>query len=298
MPRHSGAAVLAAALLAALGAAAAGGGDKAAEPLDLKVVAAQQKFAVAAWKRALETNPAQHETKHFLLLGTIDGRTLKQAGASLEKATALARKAFDLTKEEAWPGKLAVYFAADRKEFAALVRNIEKRRPDTDERGSAVVRSDTPSVIVGPGKEVYQLSAEGEAAAQVAVALLQAKGGDKIPAWVLEGFGRATALRAGPVEGLAQEYRRAQAVAGKYKARDAWSDSLSAEAAPVLRASLIEYLVYSGRIRPRTYLPFLTGFRPPEEGQAVPTTEAVLEAANIAPARLDGAWQKWVRTVR
>ena len=298
MPIRTSPVLFGVAILAALGPTALRGGDKAAEPLDPKVVAAQQKFAVAAWKRALETNPAQHETAHFLLLGTLDGRTLKQAGATLEKANALARKVLDLTKEEPWPGKLAVYFATDRKEFAALVRNIEKRRPDADERGSFVVRSDTPSVIVGPGKEAYQLSAEGEAAAQVAGALLQAKGGDKIPGWVLEGFGRATALRTGPPEGLTQEHRRAQIVAGKHKARAAWGDSLSAEAAPVLRASLIEYLVYSGRIPPRIFLPVLTGFRPREEGQAVPGTEAVLEAANIAPARLDSAWQKWVRTVR
>jgi hypothetical protein len=299
MPRHTRTLLLVAALLAAPGQSAVRAGDKAAPKIDPRVVAEQKAAALKNWKRAFDkADPPQHETDHFLLLGTVEGRTLKQVGEALEKAHELARKALDLTKEEPWPGKLTVYFGTDRRTFAALVRNVEKRRPDPAEHGSVLVRSDTPSVIAGPGKEAYELNAEGEAAAQIAAALLLAKAGAMVPAWLTEGFGRATALRAGPPEALAQEHRRAQAIAGKRKARDAWGDGLGTEEAPVLRASVMEYLAYSGRIPPRVFLPFVTGFRPREEGQAAPNTDAVLSALNISAARLNDTWQKWLRMVR
>jgi hypothetical protein len=298
MPRPTRAFLLAA-LLAACGPPALRGGEKAAPGIDPKVVAEQKAAALANWKRAFDkADPPQSETAHFLLLGAVEGRTLKQVGATLEKAHALARKALDLTKDEPWPGKLTVYFGTDRRTFAALVRNVEKRRPDPDERGSFLTRSDAPSVIASPGKEAHELNVEGEAAAQMAAALLRAKAGEMAPAWLTEGFGRATALRAGPPEALAQEHRRAQAVAGRRKARDAWGDSLNAEEAPVLRASVVEYLAYSGRIPPRVFLPFVTGFRPREEGQAAPNTDGVLSALNISAARLNDTWQKWLRTAR
>jgi hypothetical protein len=299
MPGPTRTTLLLAALLAAGSPSALRGGDKGAPKIDPKVVAEQKAAALKNWKRAFDkADPPQHETDHFLLLGTVEGRTLKQAGETLEKAHELARKALELTKEEPWPGKLTVYFGTDRRTFAALVRNVEKRRPDPEERGSSLVRSDTPSVVVGPGKEVYELTAEGEAAAQVAAALVLAKAGAMAPAWLIEGFGRATALRAGPPEALAQEHRRALVLANKRKARDAWAESLGPEEAPVLRASVLEYLAYSGRIPPRVFLPFVTGFRPREEGQMAPNTDAVLSALNISAARLNDTWQKWLRTAR
>src|SRR5262245_44027192 len=101
MPRPTRTSLLVAALLAACGPPALRGGDKAAPGIDPKVVAEQKTAALANWKRAFDkADPPQHETAHFLLFGKVEGRTLKQAGATLEKAYTLARKALDLTKAE------------------------------------------------------------------------------------------------------------------------------------------------------------------------------------------------------
>src|SRR5262249_55587521 len=141
--------------------------------------------ALTAWKRVFEKDdPPHHETAHFLLYGTIEGRTLKQVGETLEKAWEMAAKVLDAGKDEPWPGKLTVYFAGDRRSFAALVRHVEKRRPDADERASFQANSDTPSVIASPSKEAHDLNPEGEAAAQVAAARLRAKLGKAAPDWV------------------------------------------------------------------------------------------------------------------
>jgi hypothetical protein len=288
-------------MLAVLAATAAPGGDKAEPKLDPKVVAEQKATALANWKRVFDkADPPYWETPHFFLLGTVEERKLKEVGETLEKAYGLAVKVLDMDKAEPWPGKLAVYFALDRRSFAALVRHIEKRRPDADERGSAVVKSDTPTMIASPGpKEGPDLSADLEAAAQVGAALVRAKGGKSLPSWVVEGFARATAFRAGPPEQLAAEHRRAVAavLTTKRAAKTAWSDTLKEQDAAVVRASLIEYLAYSGRVTSR-FLPFLMGFRPAEDGQPARTTEAALGEANIAPERLTGVWHKWVKTLR
>jgi hypothetical protein len=303
MRRRTGTALLAAALLGALGAAAGPAlraGDKGETKVDPKVVAEQKAAALKNWKRVFDkADPPQWETSHFLLFGEVEGRKLKEVGDTLEKAHELAAKVLELGKQEPWPGKLAVYFALERRTFAALVRHVEKRRPEAEERGSVVVKSDTPSVIASPGKEAHELTAELEAAAQIGAALVRAKGGEAVPSWVVEGFGRATAFRAGPPEQLSAEHRRAATavVTRNRAARSAWSGTLKEEDAAVVRASLIEYLAYSGRVKSR-FLPFLMGFRPPEDGQPARTTEAALAVANIAPARLTGLWHNWVRTAK
>jgi hypothetical protein len=303
MRKRPGTVVLAA-LVAALGAAAPSAiraGDKSADRIDAKLLADQKETALANWKRVFpKENPPHLETDHFLLYGAVEGRTLKDLGATLEKARALAAKVLDLGKEEPWQGKLAVYFAADRRTFAALVRNVEKRRPDMDEHGSARVKSDRPSVIASPGKEAHELSAEAEAAAHIAGALMRAKGGESVPGWVVEGFARATAVRAGTPELLNAEHRRAFTVAvqGKRAAKEAWGSGLNAEAAAVVRGSLMEYLAYSGRLTAKTFHAFLAGFRPPEDGQPARDTDTALAAANISAANLTRFWHNWVRSLR
>ena len=69
----------------------------------------------------------------------------------------------------------------------------------------------------------------------------------------------------------------------KRTAKDVYGTGLLGEEAVVLRASLIEYLAYSGRTA--KFLPFLLGFRP-TENVAEPNTDMALNAANLAPAQL------------
>jgi hypothetical protein len=287
--------LLAASLLLAAGALVAG--DDAKQ----KKAAEQHKAALANWKRVFgKDDPPHHETTHLLLYGAVPGKpgkSLKEAGAFLESVYALAHKTLELGKDEPWPGKLTVYLLGDRKQFKAAVRGIERRLPEEEELGSHVIRSDLPHVLAGPPREPFDPGVDGQAGEQLAMALLGAKGGQTVPEWVKVGFGRATVFRAGPANLLAGEHRRAYTwlVKNKRTLRDVYAGSLKPEEEPVLRASLVEYLAYSGKSA--RFLPFLAGFKP-QENRPEPTTEDAFKAANILPDKLNQAWQNWVRLTK
>ncbi len=296
MCRSTAAALAAAILLGASGPADAA--QTAGKKLDPKVVAGQKAHARANWKRVHDKDdPPHHETEHFLLYGTVMGRTLKEIGESLEKTYALAWKTLGFEKEEPWPGKLAVYFATDRRNFSALVRAVERRLPEESEHGSVRIKSDNPSIVASPSKEAVELNPEGEACAQVAAALLAVKMGTTPPEWLAEGFGRATALRTGPPAALTAEHRKAYGavVAPKRHVRDTWGTNMKAEHAPVARASLVEYLAYSGKST--KFLPFVMAMRPQGENMQTPTPDAAFAAINVEPGRLSFVWQAWVKFI-
>jgi hypothetical protein len=285
------------AALALLGAlspttAARGTGKPAA-----KAVAEQKELAQTYWKRLFPSTPFEHhETQHLLVCGNA-GKGFKEAATALERTYTLAAKALELGKEITWPGKLTVYLIADRRDFRAAVRGIERRLPEAEERGTFVIRSDTPHVIAGPPAEGLDLSVEGQAAAQIGAALLRAKQGATPPEWLSEGFGRAIAYHSGAQRDQAAERRRAAALAlqGRKAAREAWGNNLKADEAPVLRASLIEYLAFSGRVK--IFVPFLRALRPQEE-RPNPTPEMALAVVNVSQERLNDAWQKWLRAAK
>lgn len=284
----------------ALGAAALTARGQAGDKEEFaKAVAAQKQAAVDGWKRAFEKeDPSHHETEHFLLYGKAADKTLKDVGAYLERVRAAAWKALELGKDRPWPGKMSVFLIPDKRDYRAAVRAVARRLPEKDERGRFAYKTDTPHVLAGPGDEAHELPVDLQAGAQLAAALVLVKGGETVPEWIVEGFGRASAFRAAPAALQAAERRRAFAVAvtNKRAAKDAWtSGGLRGDEAPVLRGSLIDYLVYSGRSA--RFLPILMGFRP-QENQPNPTTEMALMSANVAPDRLNEVWQKWVRATK
>jgi hypothetical protein len=257
----------------------------------------QRRAGVANWQRAFDKGePPHHETANLLLYGTAPGKNLKEVGTLLEKDFAAAKKALALGKNDLWPGKLTVYLVADRAAYAAFIRRIEKRYPEEGEAGSASVRRDQPHVVAGPPQGPLDPPVEGQAGAQVGVALLKKKAGEGVPEWVRAGFGRATYLQTAPARERAAERRLvlSQVVQKGRAVQDAWG-ALDDPAAPALRASVIEYLAYSGRTK--RFVPFVLGFRP-EEGKQEPTTADALKAAEIAPAQLNQLWQRWLRAGR
>src|SRR6266404_82200 len=86
------------------------------------------------------------ETEHLLVHGKVPNKGLKDVGASLEKQYALVRKTLGQEEDSPWPGKLTVYFFTDRGKFTSFVRLVEKRRPESDDLGSYVIRSEFPHV--------------------------------------------------------------------------------------------------------------------------------------------------------
>src|SRR5687768_14153366 len=79
------------------------------------LAAAQHQQALANWKRLYSAEtPPSFESQNFLLVGAVPGKTLKEIAPGLEKQFALARKTLEMEFEEAWPGKMAVYFFSER----------------------------------------------------------------------------------------------------------------------------------------------------------------------------------------
>src|SRR5262245_48275319 len=111
-------------------------------------VKAQKEAARANWKRLFPDDEVVHqETSHLLLYGpaSMTERRLKAFGAALEGQYGLARKALQFDpKEELWEGKLAVYLFDQRSQFTSFVRGVEKRRPQSDDLGTASVQGSAP----------------------------------------------------------------------------------------------------------------------------------------------------------
>jgi hypothetical protein len=259
------------------------------------VAALQHEKALADWKKLYaKDKPAHLETDRFLLYGA-DAKNLPEAGALLDKTYDLAAKTLDMEGVKAWSGKLAVFMVGDRGEFTSLVRILQKRRAEEDEQGAFDVDDEiNPHVVAGPSAG---LSPEQQAAAQVGAALLVRKAGRNVPHWVQVGFGRATALRAGPTKDLAAEHRRvASAIKGKRTIKEVLGRSLAdLEETALLQASLMEYLAYSGRTA--KFMPFVKGFQPDEAGTE-PKVEAVLESLMMPADKLNAVWKKWAETAK
>src|SRR5262249_40677189 len=150
---------------------------------------------------------------------------------------------------EPWPGKLTVFLFPERPLLVTFIRGVERRRPEEDDFGSFVVRSDNPHAAAGPGKSKLDPTVEQQAGEQMAAALLAARAGAGLPDWLLAGFGRATWVKTLAPRELIGERKKALAwVTGRKRtAADVYNSTLPAAEAPVLRASLVEYLAYSGR---------------------------------------------------
>jgi hypothetical protein len=268
----------------------------AAEGMELAGKVIEQKTrAEANWKKVFKEGKAPHlETDNLLLFGKPPNKSLDAIGAVLERQFILARKTLGLEEEAPWPGKLAVYFFADRGKFTSFIRTVEGRRPESEDLGSFHIRSDFPHVAAGPPREAPDPSLEAQAAEQLASALIVKKAGTTLPEWVLVGFGRATYYRAaGPREYLGERKRAARLLAArKASAMDVWDNNLPAEAAPVLRGSLVDFLALGpGKAK---FLAFLEGYKP-GENMVQKTTADAFKAANISPKIVNQKWKAWVR---
>ena len=265
---------------------------------DTKKDAARQKVVAAAnMKKADFGTFALVETDHFLVATTLGEEKAKTLGALFDKITPLARKSLQFEeKEEAWKGKLTVYFLLDSRDVKAYIRSVVGMQP-----GGVYydVRADEPFLVdpvetTGKTSEADQFAG---GAAVVASAYLKAKGGTAaLPDWLVSGFGRVTALRA---EGLTSRRYLAHKTAARNvtnrggKPTDLWGETKPANA-DVLANSFSEYLAF-GPGAPN-FIKLVVGFRPDDNGNA-PGPQQAFEAAGWKDmAMVEAAWRKWAAT--
>jgi len=279
------------------------GQDKKDAKKDEKKDTLKQKEAIAANLKKAELKAMVTETDNFIIVTTVTEEKAKALGAVLEKVVPVARKALQFEdKEEAWKGKLAVYFLPEGRDFKGFIRSVIGEQPNGVHYA---LRSDEPFIVDPvdvPGKPT-EADQFANSAAIVAGAFLKARASTaEVPDWLRDGFGRVTAMRA---EGItAKRYTTYKAAAkgvanGNAKGAkpaaiaDLWGDSKPASA-DVLANSLTEYIAYGPGAKDFTR--FVYGFRPNENG-GIPTVAQAFEAAGWKdiPA-LEKTWQKWVNT--
>lgn len=248
--------------------------------------------------------PTIVETDNFVIAGSMTEEKAKALGTVMEKTLAVARKAAKYEeKDTAWKGKLTVYFLPNADEYKSFMRRVLQTSPE----GVHVdVRAELPLIVDPaelPGKPT-DADLYAQTAARVAGELLQAKGTGTqvIPAWLRDGFGRVSAMRAeGTTSKRYTTYKTAArnavlgAKGGKPPAiADAMGDSKSATS-EALANNLAEFLAFGPKAA--DFGKFVEALRP-SEGVAAPTVSAqgfpALGWKDDMSA--DAAWKKWVQT--
>jgi hypothetical protein len=282
--------VLAAALVGTRGRA---GAD------DTEVVARQKETAGANWKMIHEDDvqPVLEETAHFLIYGSasLTPRQFKEAATGLEARYKLARSCLKLSpKESLWPGKLTVYLIAEPRVFSTFMRTVAKRRPSTDDSGVFSLRGPQSFVAACPPQTRYDSSLENQAGEQMTAAILSQRGGGAMPNWLTTGFARATSWRTNPSASF-NDRNTVKRLVKFHSSNDIWEGKLNAEEAPLLRASLAEFLAYGPGAE--SFPKLIEAFKPAQNGEPKPLADA-FKAVRYEPERLNQRWHTWVATGR
>lgn len=268
-----------------------------AEAQDKPDGAKAKAFALEALKKAKVEKPGVFESDNFVVVGTFPDAKAKALAGVLEKAHAVARKAakFD-DKDTAWKGKLVVFFMSDESAFRSIVRRGFEASPD--EGPYANLKFDPPVFIdpAEPNGKPVEADQFFNTAARVNGELLKGKGTgtQDVPAWLRDGFGRVTAMRAeGNNSKRYTAYKSAAkaAVSKGAKAEDVWSGAKN----EALANSFAEFLAYGPKAA--DFGRVIDALKPSEEVQ-MPTLQtqgfAVLGWKDVASA--ETAWKRWVLT--
>jgi hypothetical protein len=269
---------------------------------DKELVAKAKTAAAENLKKCKIDKPTVVETEHFLVAGSLPADKAKALGAVLERTLAVARKGakFD-DKDVAWKGKLTVYFLPDSEEYKAFMRRVLQTTP---EGVYADLRTDPPLLVDPaelPGKPT-EADLYAATAGRVAGELLRAKGTGTqvVPAWLRDGFGRVSALRAEGTTSKRYTTYRKEAAAAVYGAKtgrpaaldDVWSGAQT-PAGVLLANSFAEFLAYGPRAN--DFGKFLDALRPSETVPNPTAEQHGFEALGWKDkAAPDAAWKKWV----
>ena len=252
-------------------------------------VAVQKQAADEVWKKVTgKAAPAQVETDHLLLYGSVSKEDLRSLGQVAERILRGVRRRLKVDpEEESWPGKLIVHAFDRRAQLTSFIRRVLRRSPESDERGGYAHEREYSYVVVGPaagesGLQVLEL----ELVQQVAAAVLTKKKVGRLPGWFVDGFARAVAQRYAPMA-FSRHRALVRALVRQGKtAEDIWSGNLAAEEGRVLNASFLDYLVNDRRLG-RRFLDIVDSCR---DGTPF---EDTLKAVRLNPKLVAYGWRVW-----
>jgi hypothetical protein len=272
---------------------------RAAEKDD--ALAAQRKAAKENWDRVDAGPSVAHETDHLLVIAPKGmEKQIKETGVLLEKYYDTAAKVL-FPKEASWPGKLAVYLFEQPEQLDSFIRRVEKRRLVAMEKGTFMAEDTRLHAAACPPREKGDPAIRAQAGQQIASAVLMRKAGARtiVPSWLVAGFGRATHYRvAGPANREIANERSATlrfAVRNKRNASDTWAGVLEGEEAPLVQASVADFLAYGpGRAK---FGALLEGFKP-EENVEQKTMQQALDSAKLDANAINTGWRRYVASPR
>lgn len=251
---------------------------------------AQRKLAEEQWKELLsDKSPAFLETEHFLLYGTVTPKVLDDCGKTAEKALPIIRRTLRLDKKPAWKGKPVIFLLRERGEFGSIERNLAKRNPDREDRGSFFHLPQWSLVTVGPPATSKSLPYDLETVQYVAAAALTKEYGENLPEWLVSGYGRSIAYRIAP-KAFTEERQLAQRFLSGKHLRDVLSGNLTREEGPVLNASLVDFLANGAPQNPAMFQTILIAYGLQLQN---PTLEQAFTAVRLTPDGLDAGWRAW-----
>ncbi|MEM6328671.1 MAG: c-type cytochrome domain-containing protein [Planctomycetota bacterium] len=207
----------------------------------IRRVAAAEKWRLAAPR----VTAASAQTDRFYVLGNLPEARLTEIGAQAESlADAVATQFGGRAGEPFQKARVTLYAFAERidySEFRLMVDRVEAPRSERGAHGYDVVDA-YAAVQLGVAPSPNDEPALAE---QIAAVYLAEKSQGRLPAWFIDGAGKAAAAEIAPKSDAALAWResaREQALRLKRPA-DIFGDRLAPEAAGVLRFAFIDALL-------------------------------------------------------
>lgn len=265
--------------------------EKTPTPEKLKAMAEE------AMKKADVKGGRVVETENLIVASALPEARAKALGDSLQKVYKLAEKTLKFEVGENKEAKVTVYAFPDLDAYRGFVRAVMKTRPEEDETASSDLKKNIPFVAVAPRRGDKNPSFETLAAAELARALLEKRGGNaRLSEWMKDGFARAVMMRYDPKNAATDRsaVRRLAPALGKNSKANPVVDKAWSEATKdrdLIGASLMDFLTFGpGSAKLDTILSGLT----PSDTVLKPTFTTALLGIEWKLEDLDRAWREWI----
>jgi mono/diheme cytochrome c family protein len=212
--------------------------------------AERAELAQANWRLGMPSTPAnKHESKNFLVLGSVGENTLADIG---QRAEALAPKVADIFKaprdQPLVKGRVTLFVFGERYDYGEFGKMVEKRDIPSSWRGHfgySIV--DAYGAVQTPKGNEHSLDA---LIAQQLGAVYVASLGKGVPRWFAEGCGRVVATRMAPASDSRVgrwDEELSGAIGSLASPDDFLTGKLSPEQADVCAFSFVKYLMADRR---------------------------------------------------
>ncbi len=252
---------------------------------------------LVAWFKAVLPNeePVIAEGKNIVILTPKSSGKRAQEWVTLaEKHRELAIQTLDLDESDTQEAKLGIFLWATPDQFKNYLRRVEKRSPEKDDiveinSNDWVLRA---AATVGPVKDgILSDHRAGELAAAMMVGR-KAKKANKIPEWLILGFGHATTLKIAKqnLKPLMEERRKVAQMSKKWNGWQVICGDANGPEASVLQASAVYYLAFGPSAS--KFPKFVEGYQL-DDNNNTRSLDQVLEFSGVEKDTFSTGWQKW-----